>query len=179
MTIECLQVVSKRPRWGGGRHFKWQKIEGKDDGNKSNDHHQISNHWSERWSRGSEKAPSHWSAFDDSDTQLKCRGQRTPCKLALKSLIFVCWFVSKYAPGLGWPQVLLPQGYAAFEPYFLPGLSSTCGCLCDVACRSLFPWSCLAFFVSNQNRPPATVSRGKLLEGCMLSLGGEKAPRQC
>lgn len=39
----------------------------------------------------------------------------------------VCLFVVKYAPGIRQSQVLLPQGFAAFELHFLPGLPSTRG----------------------------------------------------
>lgn len=46
---------------------------------------------------------------------------------------FLVWlFVAKYAPGIRQSQVLLPQGCAAFELYFLPGLSSTHGFRCVI-----------------------------------------------
>lgn len=54
MTIENVQVQFPRD---------WDEVvanmalEVKDDENKSNDHHQISNNWSESWRHSSEKAP--------------------------------------------------------------------------------------------------------------------------
>lgn len=49
-------------------------LEVKDDENKSNDHHQISNNLSESGRRGGEEAPIPWSAHNESNKKLKWQG---------------------------------------------------------------------------------------------------------
>ena len=121
MTTEHLQVQFPRD---------WDEAaanvapEAKDDQNKSNDHHQISNNW--KWKQKivvmSNPPPNtHWSVHNESYKELNSKRIMNTVKTVFVSLIpFVCVSACTWHKIV---QVSKPRGCAVLEPLFPSELS--------------------------------------------------------